>query len=108
MIFDVDGTLVDSNDGHARAWVDALAEAGYPVPFERIRPSIRLKKMMKPKTEDNRRNEIDPAESTLMKSLRNVMRVDFRVLGPRSEGIGSTHPGGGEPRTEDRGPRTAS
>jgi len=40
VIFDVDGTLVDSNDGHARAWVDALAEAGYPVPFERIRPLI--------------------------------------------------------------------
>jgi len=40
VIFDVDGTLVDSNDGHARAWVDALAEAGYQVPFERIRPLI--------------------------------------------------------------------
>jgi len=24
LIFDVDGTLVDSNDAHARAWVDAL------------------------------------------------------------------------------------
>jgi HAD superfamily hydrolase (TIGR01509 family) len=40
VIFDVDGTLVDSNDAHARAWVDALAEAGYQVPFERIRPLI--------------------------------------------------------------------
>ena len=40
VIFDVDGTLVDSNDGHARAWVDALAEAGYQVPFARIRPLI--------------------------------------------------------------------
>src|SRR3954462_5112363 len=28
LIFDVDGTLVDSNDAHARAWVDALREAG--------------------------------------------------------------------------------
>ena len=40
VIFDVDGTLVDSNDGHARAWVDALAESGYQVPFARIRPLI--------------------------------------------------------------------
>ena len=27
VLFDVDGTLVDSNDAHARAWVTAFAEA---------------------------------------------------------------------------------
>ncbi|HEX3469053.1 MAG TPA: HAD family hydrolase [Candidatus Elarobacter sp.] len=40
LLFDIDGTLIDSNDAHARAWVAALAEAGYDVPFERIRPLI--------------------------------------------------------------------
>jgi HAD superfamily hydrolase (TIGR01509 family) len=40
VIFDVDGTLVDSNDQHARAWVEALAEYGYQVPFEKVRPLI--------------------------------------------------------------------
>ncbi|HTJ26205.1 MAG TPA: HAD family hydrolase [Candidatus Limnocylindria bacterium] len=40
MLFDVDGTLVDSNDAHARAWVTAFAEAGYEIPFARIRPLI--------------------------------------------------------------------
>jgi len=40
VIFDVDGTLVESNDQHARAWVDSLAEAGYDVPFERVRALI--------------------------------------------------------------------
>jgi HAD superfamily hydrolase (TIGR01509 family) len=40
VIFDVDGTLVDSNDAHAEAWVRALAEAGHEVPFERVRPLI--------------------------------------------------------------------
>ncbi|PLS78297.1 MAG: hydrolase [Chloroflexi bacterium] len=40
VIFDVDGTLVLSNDQHAQAWVDALAEFGYDVPFERVRPLI--------------------------------------------------------------------
>lgn len=40
VIFDVDGTLVDSNDAHAHAWVDALAEAGHAVPFARVRPLI--------------------------------------------------------------------
>jgi len=40
VLFDVDGTLIDSNDAHARAWVAAFAEAGYAVPFERVRPLI--------------------------------------------------------------------
>ena len=40
VIFDVDGTLVDSNDAHARAWAEAMAESGLQVPVERIRPLI--------------------------------------------------------------------
>ena len=40
VILDVDGTLVDSNDAHARAWVRALKEGGFDVPFERVRPLI--------------------------------------------------------------------
>ncbi len=40
VLFDVDGTLIDSNDQHARAWVAALAEHGHSVPFERVRPLI--------------------------------------------------------------------
>jgi HAD superfamily hydrolase (TIGR01509 family) len=40
VIFDVDGTLVDSNDAHARAWVEALGESGHAVSFERVRPLI--------------------------------------------------------------------
>jgi phosphoglycolate phosphatase-like HAD superfamily hydrolase len=40
VILDVDGTLVDSNDAHARAWVEGLREGGFDVPFERVRPLI--------------------------------------------------------------------
>lgn len=40
VILDVDGTLVDSNDAHAEAWVRALSEVGYEVPFERVRRLI--------------------------------------------------------------------
>jgi HAD superfamily hydrolase (TIGR01509 family) len=40
IIFDVDGTLIDSNDAHAHAWVDALREYGHDVDFARIRPLI--------------------------------------------------------------------
>ena len=40
VIFDVDGTLIDSVDLHARAWVEAFAASGYDVSFERIRGQI--------------------------------------------------------------------
>ncbi len=40
MIFDIDGTLLDSNDAHAKSWVDTFAEAGYEVPFDVVRPLI--------------------------------------------------------------------
>jgi HAD superfamily hydrolase (TIGR01509 family) len=40
VLFDVDGTLVDSNDAHARAWSDALREFGHDVPPEAVRPQI--------------------------------------------------------------------
>lgn len=40
VLLDIDGTLVDSNDAHARAWQQALARHGQPVPFERLRELI--------------------------------------------------------------------
>jgi HAD superfamily hydrolase (TIGR01509 family) len=40
IIFDVDGTLVDTVDLHAGAWQDAFREFGKDVPFDRIRPQI--------------------------------------------------------------------
>ena len=40
VILDVDGTLVDSNDAHAHAWVDAFAEFDFDVPYERVRSLI--------------------------------------------------------------------
>jgi phosphoglycolate phosphatase-like HAD superfamily hydrolase len=39
-IFDVDGTLVDSVDLHARAWQEALVKFGHPVTFEQARSQI--------------------------------------------------------------------
>jgi phosphoglycolate phosphatase-like HAD superfamily hydrolase len=40
VIFDVDGTLVDSNDAHARAWLHAFAEHGITVGYEPVRRAI--------------------------------------------------------------------
>jgi HAD superfamily hydrolase (TIGR01509 family) len=40
IILDVDGTLVDSNDAHTSAWVEALGRGGYKVPREKVRRLI--------------------------------------------------------------------
>ena len=40
VIFDVDGTLVDSVDLHAQAWQDALAEFGHEIEFKKLRDQI--------------------------------------------------------------------
>ncbi len=37
VIFDIDGTLVDSNNAHALAWVKALREHGFVVDFAQVR-----------------------------------------------------------------------
>jgi HAD superfamily hydrolase (TIGR01509 family) len=37
VLLDVDGTLIDSNDAHARAWVDAGAEFGQRIAFDDVR-----------------------------------------------------------------------
>ena len=40
ILLDIDGTLVDSNDAHAHAWVAAFAESGVTVDFARVRRCI--------------------------------------------------------------------
>jgi HAD superfamily hydrolase (TIGR01509 family) len=40
VILDMDGTLLDSNDAHVRAWVEALREHGREVSEEQIRPWV--------------------------------------------------------------------
>ncbi|HEX8476547.1 MAG TPA: HAD family hydrolase [Pyrinomonadaceae bacterium] len=40
VIFDIDGTLVDSVDLHAKAWQEAFKHFGREVPFEKVRHQI--------------------------------------------------------------------
>lgn len=40
VLFDVDGTLLDSNDAHAHAWLDALRGHGRDLPFDLVRSKI--------------------------------------------------------------------
>jgi HAD superfamily hydrolase (TIGR01509 family) len=42
VLFDIDGTLLDSNDAHAHAWLDSLRGHGISVPFEHVRSKIGL------------------------------------------------------------------
>ncbi len=40
VLFDIDGTLLDSNDAHAHAWLDTLRGHGRNVPYELVRSKI--------------------------------------------------------------------
>jgi HAD superfamily hydrolase (TIGR01509 family) len=40
ILFDVDGTLVDSNDLHAAAWQEAFRHFGIVLPYDRIRGQV--------------------------------------------------------------------
>src|SRR3712207_3248355 len=40
VIFDIDGTLIDTVDLHAAAWVEALKHFGFEVAFEDLRSQI--------------------------------------------------------------------
>lgn len=39
-LLDVDGTLIDSNDAHARAWLDVFAEEGIRTSYNEVRSKI--------------------------------------------------------------------
>lgn len=40
VLVDVDGTLVDTNEAHARAWVEVFAGGGHDVPYAKVRSLI--------------------------------------------------------------------
>ncbi len=40
VLLDIDGTLLDSNDAHARAWCHVLAANGHAVAYDDVRPLI--------------------------------------------------------------------
>src|SRR3954469_25031178 len=40
VLLDVDGTLLDSNDAHARSWAQVFERHGMHIGFERVRPLV--------------------------------------------------------------------
>lgn len=73
VIFDVDGTLVDTVDNHARAWQETFERFGIPTAYQDVRSQIgkgadQLMPVFVPKEELERRGEaIDAFRSALYK-----------------------------------------
>ena len=79
-VFDVDGTLVDSNYLHVSAWSEALAQTGYDVPMAAIHRSMgmgsgQLLDALLPANRDRAADEaISSAHSALYATYRNRLR----------------------------------
>ena len=73
VIFDIDGTLVDSVDLHAQAWQHALRQFGYDFPFDRVRSQIGkggdqlLPALLPPDVVERQGKEIEEYRSKLFK-----------------------------------------
>ena len=71
-LFDVDGTLVDSNDLHVHAWAQTFARFGIDMPPDRIRPLVgmggdNLIPALLPDLPQERQEEIENYRSDLFK-----------------------------------------
>jgi beta-phosphoglucomutase-like phosphatase (HAD superfamily) len=71
-LFDVDGTLVDTNDLHAAAWRQAFLHFGIDLPHDEIRWQVgkggdNLIPSLVPDVDDDRRQEIEAHRSELFK-----------------------------------------
>ena len=97
VIFDIDGTLIDSVDSHARAWQETLAHFGIPVAFEDIRSQIGkggdqlLPVFVPPDKLDAMKDRIESFRSELFKreylpKIRPFPKVRELFEGIRSEG----------------------
>jgi HAD superfamily hydrolase (TIGR01509 family) len=73
LLFDIDGTLVDSVDLHAHAWQEAFEHFGKRIPFQAIRSQIGkggdqlMKEFLSPQELEERGEEIDKYRTDLYK-----------------------------------------
>lgn len=80
VLFDVDGTLIDSVDFHAQAWQDAFKDYGVDVPFEAVRAQIgkggdQLMPVFLPREEVDRRGEEIEAHRAKLFRDRYLSRI---------------------------------
>ena len=79
VLFDLDGTLVDSNELHVAAWHEVFADAGHDVAEERIRGQIgkggdKLVPALLPYVSDDEQEELSTRHGELFKS-RLIVKV---------------------------------
>ncbi len=73
VLFDVDGTLIDSNDLHAAAWRESFLHFGVDLPHDVIRGQIGkggdnlIPALLPPELVESRKDEIDEFRSNLFK-----------------------------------------
>lgn len=76
VILDVDGTLVDSNNAHTRAWLEALAQHGYKCTYEEIRRLIGMgSDHLLPKTIGVEKDT--PEGKRISESWKNIFERDY-------------------------------
>ena len=82
-LLDIDGTLLDSNDAHAHAWVEALSEAGHAIPFTRVRPLIGMgADQFFPELDEGLAADSEPGKSIAARRGEIFKAKYLRDLGP--------------------------
>jgi HAD superfamily hydrolase (TIGR01509 family) len=83
VLFDVDGTLIDSNDLHAAAWVEAFRKYGFEIPFETVRSQIGkggdnlIPSLIPPEKLDGKQEEMEDFRSQLYQQSYLPRAVPF-------------------------------
>jgi HAD superfamily hydrolase (TIGR01509 family) len=90
VLFDVDGTLVDTNDLHAAAWREAFLHFGHDVPVEKIRWQVgkggdNLIPALLPDLAERKREAIEAWRSTLFQRRYMPRAVPFPGVRPLFE-----------------------
>jgi HAD superfamily hydrolase (TIGR01509 family) len=91
VLFDVDGTLIDSNDLHAAAWQQAFRHFGVELPFDRVRGQIGkggdnlIPALLPPELVEQRQREIEDYRSELFKRDYLPRVVPFAGVRPLFE-----------------------
>ncbi|HWH17468.1 MAG TPA: HAD family hydrolase [Allosphingosinicella sp.] len=83
VLFDVDGTLIDSNDLHAGAWQEAFRHFGAEIPFEEVRSQIGkggdnlIPSLLPPEMVEEKQKEIEDYRSDLFQRCYLPRAVPF-------------------------------
>jgi phosphoglycolate phosphatase-like HAD superfamily hydrolase len=98
ILFDVDGTLIDSNDLHASAWRETSCISGVDLPLDRIRTQIGkggdnlIPALLPPESVEAKQEEIESHRGALFKRDYLPRVVPF----PGRTGSVRTYPCGGQ------------